>query len=127
MSERWILRKGSKSSGFRYVTAGGTPLRDRSTRARIDALRIPPAWTDVHVAPNARAAIQAWGFDAKGRKQYRYHDRAVERGSLRKHSRVRQMALDLPLIREAVRRDFTATRRGRFTRQRVTARVVRLI
>jgi DNA topoisomerase-1 len=109
------------------VTPGGRPLGDAATRARIEALRIPPAWTDVHVAPSARAAIQAWGFDAKGRKQYRYHDRAVERGSLRKHYRVRQMALDLPLIREAVRRDFTSTRRGRFSRERVTAGVVRLI
>ena len=68
------------------------PLRG-AARARIDALRIPPAWTDVHIAPSARAAIQAWGFDAKGRKQYRYHSRAVEQGSLRKHYRVRQMAL----------------------------------
>lgn len=126
-AERWILRKGTKRSGFRYVTPSGRPLRDATVRARIDALRIPPAWTDVHVAPSGRAAIQAWGFDAKGRKQYRYHDKAIERGSLRKHYRVRQMALDLPLIREAVRRDFAATRRGRFTRERVTAGVVRLI
>ena len=127
MSERWILRKGTKRSGFRYVTQGGRPVRDAATRARIEALVVPPAWTDVHVAPSARAAIQAWGFDAKGRRQYRYHDKAIERGSLRKHYRVRQMALDLPLIREAVRRDFVATRRGRFTKERVTAGVVRLI
>jgi DNA topoisomerase I len=127
MSERWILRKGTNRSGFRFVTPGGRPLADAATRARIKALSIPPAWTDVHVAPSARAAIQAWGFDSKGRKQYRYHETAVERGSLRKHYRVRQMALDLPLIREAVRRDFSATRRGRFSRERVTAGVVRLI
>ena len=130
MSERWILRKGSKTNGFRYVDARGAPLRGGSTRARIDALRIPPAWTDVHIAPNAHAAIQAWGFDVKGRKQYRYHPKAVEQGSLRKHYRVRQMALDLPLIREAVGRDFGKARRGAphdLTRERVTAGVVRLI
>jgi DNA topoisomerase-1 len=130
MSERWILRKGSKANGFRYVDARGAPLRDRSTRARIDALRIPPAWTDVHIAPSARAAIQAWGFDAKGRKQYRYHLKAVEQGSLRKHYRVRQMALDLPLIREAIGRHFGRPGRGGsrpLTRERVTAGVVRLI
>jgi DNA topoisomerase-1 len=127
MSERWILRKGTKRSGFRYVTTGGRPVRDAAVRRRVDALRIPPAWTDVHVAPSARAAIQAWGFDAKGRKQYRYHDQAIARGSLRKHYRVRQMAQDLPLIREAVRRDFAAARGKRFSRERVTAGVVRLI
>jgi DNA topoisomerase-1 len=133
MAERWILRKGSKRSGFRYVTADGARPVDAATRARIEALRIPPAWTDVHVAPSAGAAIQAWGIDAKGRKQYRYHGRAVERGSLRKYYRVRQLALDLPLIREAVLRDFAPPpgRRGarapRLGKARVTAGVVRLI
>ena len=106
MAERWILRKGSKRSGFRYVDSAGRPVREAAVRARIDALRIPPAWTDVHISSSARSSIQAWGFDAKGRKQYRYHARAVEQGSLRKHYRVREMALDLPLIREAVARDF---------------------
>ena len=58
-----------------------------------NALRVPPAWRDVHIAASATAsAIQAWGFDARGRQQYRYHDRAVERGQLRKYHRVRRMA-----------------------------------
>jgi len=130
MSERWILRKGSKTNGFRYVDARGRPMRDRAVRTRIDSLRIPPAWTDVHIAGSSRAAIQAWGFDAKGRKQYRYHLKAVEQGSLRKHYRVRQLALDLPLIREAVGRHFAASGHDparALTRERVTAGVVRLI
>ena len=130
MADRWILRKGSKASGFRYVDPRGRPLREATARARIEALRIPPAWTDVHIAPSARAAIQAWGFDAKGRKQYRYHSRAVEQGSLRKHYRVRQMALDLPLIREAIGRHFGAAgarASHALSRERVTAGVVRLI
>ena len=83
MAQTWILRKGTKRSGFRYVTTGGKPVSD-AVGARIEALRIPPAWTDVHVAAAANAAVQAWGFDAKGRKQYRYHGKAVEKGQLRK-------------------------------------------
>jgi len=134
MAERWILRKGSKRSGFRYVDSAGRPVRDAAARSRIDELHIPPAWSEVHISPSARSSIQAWGFDAKGRKQYRYHARAVEQGSLRKHYRVREMALDLPLIREAVARDFSVPSgagakrgTGRLTRGRVTAGVVRLI
>ena len=46
-----------------------------------------------------RSAIQVWGFDARGRKQYKYHRRAVEKGELRKYYRVRQMARDLPSLR----------------------------
>src|SRR5918911_765562 len=71
MAERWILRKGSKRRGFRYVTSAGAPVTASGTLARIEALRIPPAWTDVHIAPSPSANVQAWGFDAKGRKQYR--------------------------------------------------------
>lgn len=123
MGQTWILRKGTKRSGFRYVTTGGKPVAD-AVRARIEALRIPPAWTEVHVAPSPDAAVQAWGFDARGRRQYRYHDRAAERGQLRKYHRVRQMARDLPAMRAAVARDL----RGRtLAKRRVAAGVVRLI
>ena len=123
MTPQWILRKGTKRSGFRYVTAGGKSAPE-SARARATALVIPPAWTDVHIAASPTAAVQAWGFDAKGRKQYRYHDRAAERGQLRKFYRVRQMARDLPAIRASVAKDF---RSAGFTKRRVAAAVVRLI
>jgi len=124
MTTQWIRRLGSKRTGFRYATEGGAPVRAARTLARIDALRVPPAWTDVHIASTDRAEVQAWGFDAKGRKQYRYHDRAVERGELRKHHRVRELARDLPGIRSRVARDF---RRRGLSRERVTAGVIRLI
>ena len=124
MAQQWILRKGTKRSGFRYATSAGKAVVAPATLARIDALRIPPAWTEVHVAPSPSAAVQAWGFDAKGRKQYRYHDVAVERGQLRKYHRVRRMAHDLPAIRAAVARDLRDAGLGK---RRVTAGVVRLI
>jgi DNA topoisomerase-1 len=103
MAERWIRRRGTKKSGFRYVTAEGRTVRDAATLARIDRLRVPPAWTEVHIAAGARRAIQAWGFDVRGRKQYRYHEKAVETRELRKYHRVRQLAKALPRIRRALR------------------------
>ena len=45
------------------------------TRARIDALAIPPAWTDVWICADELGHLQATGRDARGRKQYRYHPR----------------------------------------------------
>lgn len=121
---QWILRRGSKSRGFRYERADGSPVRDARTLARIDALRIPPGWSDVHIAANPGSSIQAWGMDARGRKQYRYHDRAVAQGELRKYHRVRQLAHDLPRIRRRLRAD----RAGHeLTRDKVAAGVVQLI
>ena len=81
----------------------GRAVRDRSTLARIDKLRVPPAWRDVHVAPDPRRSIQAWGFDVRGRKQYRYNERAVQKRELRKYHRVRQLAKSLPRVRRALR------------------------
>ena len=124
MAEKWIRRKGTKASGFRYSAPDGKPVRSKSVLERIDLLRIPPAWTDVHIAASPRASIQVWGFDARGRKQYRYHKRAVEKGELRKHYRVRQMAKDLPRLR---RRLFKDLARGDYSRERVAAGILLLI
>jgi DNA topoisomerase-1 len=68
--------------------------------------------------------VQAWGLDAKSRKQYRYHARAVERGQLRKYYRVRELAKDLPALRRRIRRD-AAVREP--TRDAVAAAVVQLV
>ena len=119
----WILRAGSKTR-FRYTRKDGKPVGDERTLERILLLVIPPAWTDVHIASGARAEVQAWGMDAKGRKQYRYHARAVERGQLRKYYRVRELAKELPDIRKRVR-SHAASRTP--SKRATAAAVVRLI
>ena len=124
MARQWIVREGSKTKGFRYVAPKGDVVRKPSELERINALGIPPAWRDVHISANPRAAIQVWGFDARGRKQYRYHPRAVQKGELRKYYRVRQMARDLPALRKRILHDF---RGSGLTREKVCAGIVRLI
>ncbi|MEO8192827.1 MAG: DNA topoisomerase IB [Gemmatimonadales bacterium] len=124
MAEKWIRRKGTQKSGFRYSAHDGSALRGKKILERIDLLRIPPAWRDVHIAANPRAAVQVWGLDARGRKQYRYHRRAVEKGELRKHYRVRQMAKDLPRLRKRFLADL---KKDGYGRERVCAGVILLI
>ncbi|HTD61095.1 MAG TPA: hypothetical protein VK679_10605 [Gemmatimonadaceae bacterium] len=120
----WILRKGTVRSGFHYETSTGRPVRQRSTLARIKTLRVPPAYRDVHIATRPGATIQAYGYDARGRKQYRYHPSAVEKSAHRKFRRIAGMGRDLPAIRARLATDM---RRPGLTRQRVSAAVVRLI
>ena len=124
MARKWIVREGSKTKGFHYTGPSGRAVGERAQLERIDALRIPPAWRDVHISTNARAAIQVWGFDARGRKQYKYSPRAVEKGELRKYYRVRQMARDLPALRARIQRDF---RHQALTKEKVCAGIVKLI
>jgi DNA topoisomerase-1 len=124
MAQKWIVREGSRAKGFRYRAPNGSAVKDTAQLERIDVLRIPPAWRDVHISTNPRSAIQVWGFDARGRKQYKYHPRAVEKGELRKYYRVRQMARDLPTLRARIQRDF---RRRGLGKDKVCAGIVRLI
>ena len=128
MTTAWIRRVGTKRSGFRYVDANERRITDKRTHVRVEALRVPPAWRDVHIATTPRSAIQAWGFDARGRKQYRYNDRAVERRELRKYHRVRQMAKELPRIRRVLHAD-AKPRKGidALDAETVAATVLRLI
>src|SRR5262245_18866929 len=69
------IRRQRAGKGFTYLTGNGTQLRDRYELERITSLRIPPAWTKVWICPMHRVHLQATGYDAKGRKQYRYHPR----------------------------------------------------
>ena len=124
MADSWITRHGASVRSFRYRGPDGAPVKDEKTLARIRALAIPPAWKDVHIARDPRSSVQAWGFDARGRKQYRYHERAVARGELRKYHRVRRLARDLPRIRSELDDWLQDTTHPR---ERMAAAVVRLI
>ena len=56
---RWILRRGSPKSGFRYTDDRGKRVTSRRHMDRIEALVIPPAWRDVHIATSPASAVQA--------------------------------------------------------------------
>src|SRR5207344_294792 len=67
------ISRQRRGQSFTYKRASGAAVRDAATLTRIGKLAIPPAWTEVWIAPDPKAHIQATGRDARGRKQYRYH------------------------------------------------------
>jgi DNA topoisomerase I len=123
LQQTGIRRLGTPKSGFRYVTADGRKP-DAATLERIDALRIPPAWTDVYVNPSPRGDLQAIGKDKAGRWQYRYHPRFTERQARRKYERVIDFAEALPKMRAAVERDL---RRPGLGREKVMACILKVL
>jgi len=123
-AERWWTRQGDPERGFAYLRADGEPLKLELALERIRKLAIPPAWTGVHIAADADAKVQAWGHDAAGRKQYRYHPDFVAKGAKRKYRRLLQYAHDLPRLREATDRHLREPGVGR---ERVLALIVRLM
>ena len=119
------LRRIRCGSGFRYVTDDGSAIRDPAVKDRITGLVIPPAWTDVWISPRADGHLQATGRDARGRKQYRYHDRWREIREADKFHRLADFGGSLALLRTEV--DNELARPGRLSRDKVLALVVRLL
>ena len=115
------LRRGT---GFTYVDAAGQPVTDEAALRRIDALVLPPAWEQVWICPLADGHVQATGFDAAGRRQYRYHDDWRTARDLVKHERVLDFAEVLPVVRQQVAVDL---RRRDLDRARVLSTAVRLL
>jgi DNA topoisomerase I len=85
---------------------------------------VPPAWTDVWIAPSPNAHLQATGRDKRGRKQYRYHPRWREARDETKFERMVDFARALPRLRRRVRDDL---READLPRDKVLAAIVRLL
>lgn len=109
---------------FRYAAANGKRVADPATLARIKALAIPPAWTNVWICANALGHIQATGRDARGRKQYRYHTKWRKTRDQTKYEKLSLFGAALPRIRARVRKDLAAPG---LPREKVLAIIVRLL
>jgi DNA topoisomerase-1 len=118
------LHRQRRGRGFRYVDASGTALTDPAMIARIDALAIPPAWQRVWICPWPNGHIQATGFDAAGRRQYRYHEDWRKRRDQEKHQRILLVAERLPEARARFAADLE---HSEMTRAKVLAVAARLL
>ena len=118
------IRRHRRGRSFAYTDADGRAIRSRPDLARIAALVIPPAWTDVWICPDPRGHLQATGRDARGRKQYRYHPKWREVRDETKYHRMIGFAQALPAIR---RRTTEHMRRQGLPREKVLATVVQLL
>jgi DNA topoisomerase-1 len=91
--------------GFVFLTPDGRPVRDPAVIDRLRSLTVPPAWTDVWFCLDERGHIQATGRDAKGRKQYRYHDDWQRARDEAKFGSLVDFGHALPALRERVADD----------------------
>ena len=117
-----ITRVG-RGKGFSYHRTDGELVSD-DVRERVEALVIPPAWTDVWICPQPNGHLQATGRDAKGRKQYRYHDDWQAHRNRVKFDRMVDFGDALPAIRQRVTSDL---RKRSLEREKVLALCVRLL
>ena len=109
---------------FIYMDPDGNRVRDSETLARIAALVIPPAYTDVWICLDPQGHLQATGRDARGRKQYRYHTQWRALRDEHKYGRMLAFAQALPRLRKQL--DLHLARPG-LDREKVMALVVSLL
>ena len=117
------IRRRRAGRGFVYLGPNGRAV-SAVTRARVQALAVPPAWTDVWIALDENGHIQATGRDARGRKQYRYHARFHAHREEEKFARLYDFGLVLPDIRRQAATDLA---RPGIPREKVVATVIRLL
>lgn len=114
------ITRTKKGNGFAYFQ-NNEPITDDETLQRIKKLAIPPAWTNVWICRAPNGHIQATGFDAKGRKQYRYHPDWQALRNETKFHRLYAFGKVLPDIRLKVEKDLL---KKELTEEKVLATVV---
>jgi DNA topoisomerase-1 len=121
------LTRVKRGNSFRFRDAAGQWIQDPEEIRRIHKLAIPPAYTRVWICPRPNGHLQATGYDARGRKQYRYHpDWQALRGE-NKFERMQAFGKALPRIRARVARDLAPRRHAPVSRSLVLATLVRLL
>jgi DNA topoisomerase-1 len=119
-----ITRRKARGHGWAYFDPDGTRITDRDEIDRLNAIALPPAYENCWFCPNSDGHLLAIGYDAKGRKQYRYHEQFRARQDAEKYRHTAAFGQTLPAIRKAVDADL----RGTTPSKRVTvAAVVRLL
>ena len=118
-----ITRKKA-GHGWAYFRPSGERITDRDEIDRLNAIALPPAYTNAWYCPFPNGHIQATGMDARGRKQYRYHPDFRAQQEADKYERCAAFGRVLPKLRARVEADLAGRTLARDT---VVAAVVRLL
>ncbi len=99
-----ITRK-KKGENWCYIAASGEPINKTAEIKRLNAIALPPAYQDAWFCPASNGHILATGYDAKGRKQYRYHPDFRAQMEAEKYANCVSFGKSLPLLRARVAQD----------------------
>jgi len=110
--------------GWAYFDEHGERITDRAEIDRLNAIALPPAYTDAWFCRDPNGHILATGRDARGRKQYRYHPNYRAKRDSSKYEGCREFGEALPRLRARIERDL---RKRKLERETVLAAVLRLL
>jgi DNA topoisomerase-1 len=118
------IRRRKQRSGFAYYSGQGRAITDARLLRRLKSLAVPPAYTQVRLAQDPRAHLQAIGRDAAGRLQYRYHPDWTIIREAHKAKHLGQLLDALPRVRRGLTKHL-ASRTP--TREMALAAVVEMV
>lgn len=117
------IKRIKKGTGFSYQF-NNQPVKDKEVLNRIKKLVIPPAWTDVWICAEPNGHIQVTGYDAKHRKQYKYHPLWSQLRNQTKFHHLYEFGKLLPSLRLVLEDDL---KKRELCEQKVLATVVSLM
>lgn len=118
-----ITRK-RRGRAWQYFDHEGKRVTDRDEIDRLNAIGLPPAYDQAWFCPDPRGHIQAIAYDARGRRQYRYHPLFREQQDAEKYAQLAAFGHALPKLRKRVEQDL---QKRAVTKESVIAAVVRLL
>ncbi|MFC0202777.1 DNA topoisomerase IB [Novosphingobium soli] len=107
-----------------YFAPSGERITDRDEIDRLNRIAMPPAYRDCWFSPDPSVHLLATGYDARGRKQYRYHPDWRQSREEMKFEQCPRFGEALPALRERVASDLAGRKLGR---ERAIASVVALL
>lgn len=99
------ISRERRGKNFCYRLPSGDLLADPEVRTRIKSLGLPPAYNNVWICLKENGHLQATGLDARGRKQYRYHNDWHMLRDEKKFDELPAFGQALPAIRRRAARD----------------------
>lgn len=110
--------------GWVYLKDDGARVTDRQEIDRLNRLAVPPAYTKTWFCRDSNGHLQATGYDARGRKQYRYHADYRAHRDAEKFAGLADFGRALPKLRACVERDLA---KRRLDKNKAVAAVIRLL
>ncbi len=118
------ITRRRRGRGWSYHHPCGEHIKDEQVIVRLNGIAMPPAYTDCWFSPMENSHLQATGFDAAQRKQYRYHPQFRLVNETRKFDRLAAFGSNLPDMRKRVAADL---RQRKACKTRALAAIVRLL
>jgi len=118
-----ITRK-QKNNHFIYYYISNNKSISKLDLERINKLRIPPAWINIWISNDPNTPIQAVGTDTKGRIQYIYSQKHIEKAEKEKFYKMFKFIRAIPKLEKAIK---IHEKLGPYEKERVIASMLKII